>query len=299
VAHQLSAEELTKAARNIAKIERYFGARLGWTIEDECREAFESLRATADRIAFTVGQKALSSGVEARLGGEREIEQTPPEPFEREHLLKVASFFGRLDRWFVDHAAGGLEKGGRRRLAAIQESLESTRLSLAEIDLNHKPSEFRKEDGEQPDDGAPSGPHAAVRQPSERSGSQPAIAQRAASDSAPADDVYAGARAQAEYVAAKRPEQFAFSLEGAEPMYRWVGSNSVDLTEAGRQRLEGLFEEQGISYFRYQLEKFVDEIKMRIENAPNGHVLVVKVRTIGDEKKPFLSYIPEQQAHEK
>jgi hypothetical protein len=35
---------------------------------------------------------------------------------------------------------------------------------------------------------------------------------------------------------------------------------------------------------------------MRIENAPGGHVLVVKVRTIGEEKKPFLSYIPEPTA---
>jgi hypothetical protein len=64
----------------------------------------------------------------------------------------------------------------------------------------------------------------------------------------------------------------------------------------GREKLEQLFEEQGVEFFRYQLEKFADEVKMRIENAPGGHVLVVKVRTIGEEKKPFLSYIPDPMA---
>jgi hypothetical protein len=262
VAHQLSAEELQKAARNIAKIEGFFAARLAWTVEDDCLDAFNALKSTADRIAFTVGQKALASGVEAKLGGTFEVTQQPSEPFDKEHLKKLASFLGRLDRWFVDHASGGLEKGGRRRLAAIQESLESTRMALAEIELNQKPSRLV------PRESSPTAaPGKTAEETPEKTPSSPKIAQRPAS-SAPADDVFAESKKRTEYIAAKQAEQLAFTNDVAEPMYEWVGSEKVKLTEFGREQLTTLFEEQGVTFYRYQLEKFADEIKMRIETAP-------------------------------
>jgi len=291
VAHQLSAEELKKAARNIGKIERYFAARLQWGVGPECVAAFTELKTTADRIAFTVGQKALASGVEARLGAESDVEHVPSEAFDPKQLGKFATFLGRLDRWFVDHASGSLEKGGRRRLAAVQEALESLRMALAEIDLNQKPSPL-------PADAASSADAADAESaaPAKEADSGPPPSSGPSRPAAPAaavDDVFEGARRQAEYIEGKTPAQIVFTASGADPMYHWVGSTTVDLTPHGKEELEKLFEEQGITYFRYQFEKFADEIKMRIENAPDGHILVVKVRAVGDERKPFLGYVPE------
>jgi hypothetical protein len=287
VAHKLTTEKLDKAARNIAKIEVYLAARLEWTVEPGSQQAFGALKTSADRIAFTVGQRALASGVETRLGTGSEVEQVPPASFEKEHLQRFASFLGRLDRWFVDHASGGLEKGGRRRLGAIQESLESTRMALARIKLNQEPAEQPADEANDADV-----PDQASTEPAEKPTSEPKITARPAAPSTAVDDVFSGSREQAEQIAARTPAQIVFTTSDADPMYRWVGSNTVELTPLGKERIQNLFEEQGISYFRYQLEKFADEVKMRIENAPEGHILVVKVRTSGDERKPFLGYVP-------
>ena len=78
-----------------------------------------------------------------------------------------------------------------------------------------------------------------------------------------------------------------------DPMFQWVGPEEVELTARAREQIEQLFAEQGISYFRYQLENFAEEVRRRISSAPEGHVLVIKVREIGGERKPFLSYVAE------
>ena len=75
-------------------------------------------------------------------------------------------------------------------------------------------------------------------------------------------------------------------------MFRWVGPEEVELTPRARERIEQLFAAQGITFFRYQLENFASEVRRRIKTAPEGHVLVIKVRDIGGERKPFLSYMP-------
>jgi hypothetical protein len=87
-------------------------------------------------------------------------------------------------------------------------------------------------------------------------------------------------------------EQIALTASEADPMFRWVGPEDVELTPRARERIEQLFAAQGITFFRYQLENFASEVRRRIKTAPEGHVLVIKVRDIGGERKPFMSYMP-------
>jgi hypothetical protein len=38
---------------------------------------------------------------------------------------------------------------------------------------------------------------------------------------------------------------------------------------------------------------FIEEIRRRVMSAPEGHILVIKVRGTAGDRKPFLSYVPE------
>ncbi len=87
-------------------------------------------------------------------------------------------------------------------------------------------------------------------------------------------------------------EQIAFTGGDVAPMFRCIGPEEVQLTPRALERIEQLFAAQGITFFRYQLENFAAEVRRRIKSAPEGHVLVIKVRDIGGERKPFLSYMP-------
>jgi hypothetical protein len=203
-------------------------------------------------------------------------------------LNRCADFLSQLDRWFISHSQATPESGAGRFLGEIQSSLESARKILTAIDERQEPMSTQAEpEAEEwsppsPEPEAPAGVVSPIPAPPRR---QPTSAR---------DDIYEGTRSENEPPPPPKPaEQIAFARSESDPMYEWIGPETVELTGLGKQRVQELFEEQGVGFFRYQLENFADEIKKRIENAPEGHVLVVKIRSIGEERKPFLSYVAE------
>ena len=283
---QLTVAELTKAARNLRKIELYLTARREWKVDLSDDQDFKAVRMAADRLAFTVGQRALALGIDAKLGSESDIDDLPSAVFEGAMLKKFGAFLGQLDGWFVSQGDTHLEKGGDRLLGRLQGSVDAIRTALIVIGENQEP--VKKVEPAPPQEGDPvdippePGPEVA------RAPGPPVRPVTTASD-----DIYEGTRAaDSEDVPARTPPpQIVFTMSDAAPMYTWTGSETVELTPLAKEKIEKLFDDEGISYFKYQLEKFSDEVRMRIETAPEGHVLVVKVRSVGDEIKPFLSYV--------
>lgn len=286
MSQQLTVAELTKAARNLKKIELYLTGRRGWLVDPSDNPAFKTLRMAADRLAFTIGQRALALGIDAKLGGEAETEELPTATFESGMLQKSGAFLGQLDGWFVSRGDAGLEKGGERLFGRLQASLDAIRTALIVINDNQEPVKGGEE--EPTDDDRPAEAPAATEHPVAAVPGPPVRPVTTASD-----DIYEGTRtAEGEGVPERKPlPQIAFTMSDAAPMFTWIGSETVELTPLAMEKIERLFDDQGISYFKYQLEKFCDEVRMRIETAPDGHVLVVKIRSVDDEIKPFLSYV--------
>jgi hypothetical protein len=286
VSQQLTVAELTKAARNLKKIELYLTGRRGWRVDPSDNTTFKTLRVAADRLAFTIGQRALALRIDAKLGGETETEELPSATFESGMLQKFSVFLGQLDGWFVSQADAAPEKGAERLLGRLQASLDAIRTALIVIDDNQEPVEDGEEeaaDDDRPVEAPPETEHPAAAVPG-----PPVRPVTTASD-----DIYEGTRAtEGEAVPSRKPPpQIAFTMSDAAPMFTWIGSETVELTPLAKEKIEKLFDDQGISYFKYQLEKFCDEVRMRIETAPEGHVLVVKIRSMDNEIKPFLSYV--------
>ena len=270
MARTLTVDELEKAARNLERIESYLVSRTTWSVPPASRDAIASSRRSIDGLAARTRAWAPAGTLDPP-----EAEPAPPpdglpqDSLDSDQLAGFASFLERLDRWFASTNASPPEGTDPESPAArLSRSVEAVQRALALIAGDPAPA--RTDDD-----------HTAV------------AAGRRAGPAAVVDDVYAGApRRDSEAVAAP-PKQIAFTSAEPEPMFRWVDAENIELTALARERIEELFADQGVAYFRYQLENFAEEVARRVRNAPEGHVLVVKVRDIGGERKPFLSYVAE------
>ncbi len=214
-------------------------------------------------------------------------------------------FLVRLDRWLEESAAVPPATGATELVARIQSSLEASGHALAAIAGTPEPAAAHPAPAA-PVAAAPpprpaAGPPAMALPPARRASVPPATpappparpaAGRSTGPAATVDDVFAGAPRPRQPGAPVPVEQIALTASEVDPMFRWVGPEDVELTPRARERIEQLFAAQGITFFRYQLENFASEVRRRIKTAPEGHVLVIKVRDIGGERKPFMSYMP-------
>jgi hypothetical protein len=236
-----------------------------------------------------------------------------PAELDVDQLHGFASFLERLDRWLEASGAVPPATGATELMTRILASLQATNRALEELGAGPAPEAGRHAPAAPaaapPIRSAPAAPAAtpptrpaSVPPPAAAPPTRPAstaptaaaapsrtAAGRSAGPAAIVDDVFAGAPRPA---GPAPVEQIALTASEADPMFRWIGPEDVELTPRARERIEQLFAAQGITFFRYQLENFASEVRRRIKTAPEGHVLVIKVRDIGGERKPFLSYMP-------
>jgi hypothetical protein len=303
VARQLTPEELEKAARNLERIEAYLVPRSRWTLDPAHLETVVSLRQLVARLRERFHPSG-SARRQAPPRASREVADLDPAPLDTEQLTGFVGFLDRLDRWLEASAAVPPATGATELVARIESSLEASGHALATIAGTPKPAAAHATPAApaaiaQPD--RPASDQPATPPPPARRASVPpataappprAAAGRSTGPAAAVDDVFAGAPRPRQPGVPVPVEQIALTASEADPMFRWVGSDDVELTPRARERIEQLFAAQGITFFRYQLENFASEVRRRIRTAPEGHVLVIKVRDIGGERKPFLSYMP-------
>jgi hypothetical protein len=258
----LTLDELEKATRNIQRVEAYLVPRVDWTLSPGDVDTIEAMRRSVGRLADRVGRWGLPTSVEHTVSDRDSVESLPPATLDSEQIAGFASFLERLDGWFASSGAAPPSPDAGDSAGRLARSLDAVRRALEKLC-------------------------------SAPSASQPvAPADRGVETSRAVDDVYAGSPQRERHEPPPPAEQLALTAFDVDPMYRWVGPEEIELTELARERIEQLFASQGITYFRYQLENFIEEIRRRVMNAPEGHVLVIKVRGTAGDRKPFLSYVP-------
>ena len=305
MARELTHDELEKAAHNLERIDGYLAPRSGWTVPSAHLETFASIRQSV-----TLLMKLLRSPAHAPPappGRPRAAAPLDPDALDADQLHGFASFLERLAGWLEASGATPPAAGAAEAVARIHASLHAIDRALRAIDGEPAAAEppGQSHAAAAPAAAAPParpvraattpvalpGPAAAAEPAAPGPQSRPA-AGRSATPAANVDDVFAGAPRPAAPGAPSPVEQIALTASEADPMFRWIGPEDVELTPRARERIEQLFAAQGITFFRYQLENFASEVRRRIKTAPEGHVLVIKVRDIGGERKPFLSYMP-------
>lgn len=284
MARQLTTAELEKAARNLERIEAYLAPRSRWTLDPAQLPTLQALRRTVARLHDRFQPPATAQQA-APQRGDREVTALEPDGLDADQITGFAGFLDRLDRWLEASAAVPPATGATELVARIQGSLEASGRALAAIAGEPEPVAAPS---------PPAAPFAAAPPPATAAPPPPArpTAGRSAGTAAVIDDVFAGVPRPKQPGVPAPVEQIALTASDSDPMFRWVGPEDVELTPRARERIEQLFASQGITFFRYQLENFASEVRRRIKTAPEGHVLVIKVRDIGGERKPFLSYVP-------
>lgn len=303
MARQLTPEELEKAARNLERIEVYLVPRSRWTLDPAHLDTVVSLRQLVARLHERLHPPGLARETAPARAG-REVADLDPAALDIEQLTGFAGFLERLDRWLEASAAVPPATGATELVARIQSSLEASGHALAAIAGTPEPAAAHPAPAAPVTAAPPPRPSAgapAIALPPARPASVPPAtaspparpaAGRSTGSAAAVDDVFAGAPRPRQPGVPVPVEQIALTASEADPMFRWVGPEDVELTPRARERIEQLFAAQGITFFRYQLENFASEVRRRIKTAPEGHVLVIKVRDIGGERKPFMSYMP-------
>jgi hypothetical protein len=320
VARELTHEELEKAAHNLERIDGYLVPRSGWTVPPAHLGTLASIRRSVAHLMMLLRSPAHAHPAPPEQA--RPVAPLDPDELDADQLQGFDSFLERLARWLEASGAVPPAAGAAELVARVHASLHATDHALRAISGEAAPAEQTRHDDPAAAPPAPAPPaghgHAAATPASAAQPSHPTrtattpialpappaaepvaagpptrpTAGRSAGPAANVDDVFANAPRAAAPVAPAPVEQIALTASDVDPMFRWVGSDEVELTPRARDRIEQLFAAQGITYFRYQLENFTSEVRRRIKTAPEGHVLVIKVRDIGGERKPFLSYMP-------
>jgi len=309
VARQLTHDELEKAAHNLERIDGYLSPRSRWTVSPAHLDTLASMRRSVSRLMKLL-HSTSSTGPPATASNVRAAVALDPAELDVDQLHGFASFLERLDRWLEASGAVPPATGATELMTRILASLQATNRALEELGGGPAPEAgWHAPAAAPPIRSAPAAPAAtpptrpaSVPPPAAAPPTRPAstaptaaaapsrtAAGRSAGPAAIVDDVFAGAPRPA---GPAPVEQIALTASEADPMFRWIGPEDVELTPRARERIEQLFAAQGITFFRYQLENFASEVRRRIKTAPEGHVLVIKVRDIGGERKPFLSYVP-------
>jgi hypothetical protein len=302
VARELTVDELDKVARNLERIETYLVPRSRWSLPPAHRDTVALMRRSVDRLAKCI-QPAAPADWEAPPQHERDLAALDPAALDVDQLNGFASYLERLDSWMKAGGAVPPRTGAAQLLARILSSLEAAGRALEsiaggpapEVDRRASPAPTAASPPARPEQAAPTAEglpaHPVAGAPIPGAPPRP-LAGRPVGYSPAIDDVFAGMPRPRQPGVPVPIEQIALTSGDVDPMFRWIGPEEVELTPRARQRIEELFAAQGITFFRYQLENFAAEIRRRIRTAPEGHVLVIKVRDIGGERKPFLSYVP-------
>jgi hypothetical protein len=271
----MTTDELRKAAKNLKRSEEFLAARGRWTLESDGRSVMLDTHDTLKDMCETVEAILLYNDIPVKTDPRQTPEQVPASTFDADRLRRFASYFDRLHHWFLTHAKLEIEAGGESILGQIYGSLMAIQRSIGRF---IKWSSGEEHSVEAPEESKTS-----------RSTAPP-------SESAMVDRIFDGVSAEestdSARPAASRPPQLVLAEDPSDPWYKWVSPSDIELTPSARERIFEFLAGNGVEFFRYQREKFADEVRRRIENAPEGYMLIVKVGGDESDRKPFLGYEP-------
>ena len=257
-------EKLAKANGNVKKLCDFFAARSQWTLAADGETSARAATAAAAKLAEHLKVLIHAAGFDPRSPFEPLVETQDPGSHDCARLDRFTAFLRDLDAWLVAQPGPSNDP---EVIDALQE-MESYVNSIAELT------------------GAITGESEA-----------PAAESPGTEAPAPADD--GGTRAdgpgeEADATTALTPEgiplQLALDDTDEHPMVQdFQGLN--ELTEECKSLVDGFLTAWELEYTHYNRKKLLERILRWINSAPEGHVLVIKMKTVEEPYQPYPSYI--------
>jgi len=252
-------EKLAKANGNVKRLCEFFAARRSSTVSADCESSARDVTVAAAKLAAHLKVLIRAAGSDPKSPFEPQVRVQDSATHDRARLDRFTVFLRDLDTWLV--AQPGPSKDPKV-IAALQE-MESYVFSIVEL-------------------------AGAIKSETET----PAI-----ETTAPADD---GATPAAEpderapAIIATTPEgvplQLALDDTESHPMVQDF-QGMKELTEECKSLVDGFLAAWNLEYSYYNRKRLLERILRWISSAPEGHVLVIKMKTAEEPFQPYPSYI--------
>jgi hypothetical protein len=247
-------EKLAKANGNVKKLCEFFAARSHWTLPTDGEPSARDAAAAAAKLAEHLKVLIRAAGSDPRSPFEPLVETQDSGTHDCARLDRFTAFLRDLDAWLVAQPGPSTDP---EVIAALQE-MESYVFSIAEL------TGALTGESEAP---APSDDGAAL-----------------------AADPDGAAHATIASTPEGVPLQLALDDTDEHPMVQeFQGMN--ELTEECKKLIDEFLAAWDLDYSYYNRNKLLERILRWINSAPEGHVLVIKMKTVEEPYQPYPSYI--------
>jgi hypothetical protein len=252
-------EKLAKANGNVKKLCEFFAARRTSTVSADCESSARDVTAAAAKLAAHLKVLIRAAGSDPKSPFEPQVEVRDSGTHDRARLDRFTAFLRDLDAWLV--AQPGPAKDPKV-IAALQE-MESYVFSIVESTgaIESEPVTPATEAAAPTDDGA-----------------------------TPGADPDEGAPAVIATTPGGGPLQLALDDTESHPLVQDF-QGMKELTEECKSLVDGFLDAWNLDYSYYNRKKLLERILRWIRSAPEGHVLVIKMKTVEEPFQPYPSYI--------
>ncbi len=255
--------QLAKANGDVKRLCQYLAARRAWDLATDADQAAQDLGAAAIKLDDHLQAMIHASGAETAATAQPKIAAIEDGTLDRARLVRFASFLRDLDSWLV------AQPGSTKDPEAIATLVEfETNLScIADLAA------------------ALVAPKVQIDEP------EPAVdtGEDTAINDEPSVEVDVEVEAGA-IDAAGRPLQLILDDTDEKPMVQEIQGGN-ELTSECKQLVDGFLAAWGIEYSHYNRKKLLERMQRWISSAPEGQVLVLKMKTAEVPYEPYPSYV--------
>ena len=252
-------EKLSKANGDVKKLCEFFAARKGWEVATDTAESLHGLQAATTAVDERLKALIAKCDAEPSPAFQPVVEVLPVGVLDSTRLIRFATFLRDLDTWFDAQTFPADCPDGTAVLKEMEAHL-ACMITLIET-ISPQPNQQTAAGFSSQNDGS---------------------AQAGEPDSAPRDSIA--------NVAESAPQQLALDDTEEHPMVQdFQGMN--ELTTECKELVDGYLAAWNIEYSYYNRKKLLERILRWINSAPEGHVLVIKMKTAEEPFDTYPSYI--------
>ncbi len=247
-------EKLAKANRDVKKLSEFFAARKGWLLAPDAGESARDLIHAASTIDERLKALIEKSGSQPTILNHPEVILLPVGTLDHGRLQRFATFLRDLDTWFAAQTFGGESPEDIAEFQKMEGNLAFI------IDLVESLSAI---------------PEPPATAESDTDGATPAAA--------PAGNTIAT-------IPEGAPFQLVLDDTDETPLVQKF-RDIKELTADCQKAVDDFLAAWGIELSYYNRKKLLERTLRWISSAPEGHVLVMKMKTAEEPFEPYPSYI--------
>ncbi len=256
-------QQLTKASGDVKKLCEFLSARKGWELATDAEQSAQDLGAAAIKLDDHLQTMIRASGADTAATAQPKSKAVDGGTLDGGRLVRFASFVRDLDSWLVAQP----ESTKNPEAIATLVELESYLSCIADMAA------------------------ALVATPVQADEPEPAVetGEDTAQDDEPSVES-AAVDADVAVDAAGRPLQLVLDDTDEKPLVQEFQGRD-ELTSDCKVLVDGFLAAWGLEYSYYNRKKLLESLLRWISSAPEGQVLILKMKTAEVPYKPYPNYV--------